>query len=280
DGGNIRGYEAGAQDWYVGRANNAGDVALYSNKQASGVILRKSVVEFAGAPRVGGAGTVFYTKALGSTDLNTLHSYVEHGMYYQDATANATTARNYPINEAGALIVMGSAHGAQQEYTTYNSNRKFIRGKINSSTWLDWKELGGVKHHMSGYRITQANIPVGGTHNMMPGLFGSALGITMSNGVVTIARSGTYKVDWGFSVLPTGAGQNAVGGLMVNNVMTYSDMIHNYVPASSFGTQMNISGTSIINKFNAGDKLIFQIKAVNGTSVSLYQGGFITIQEL
>ncbi|MGL5015006.1 MAG: pyocin knob domain-containing protein, partial [Bacteroidales bacterium] len=283
-GGNLRGKEGGVNDWYVGRANAAGDVALYSNKHANGMIVRKDIVEFVKAPMIGSAGTIFATKHLAGLDLNTLHSSVEHGMYYQDATASATAARNYPILEAGALIVMGGAYGALQEFTGYASGRKFVRGKNSAgggtSSWRAWSEVGGVKHHMSGYRFTQVVIPVNGTTNLMPSLFSSALGITMSNGVVNIAKSGTYKVDWGFSLLPTTAGQNAVGGLMVNNVMTYSDMIHNYCPATAFGTQMNISGTSVIAKFNAGDKLIFQVKAVNSTSANLYQGGFITIQEL
>lgn len=271
----------GVDDWYVGRGNNLGDVGLHSYKHGTGIVLRQEAVESSKPIRVGSNGTVFFSQHASQTDLNLLSDHTHFGMYYQDSNSNATPERNYPIQEAGSLIVMGGAYGGQQEYTTYSSNRKFTRGKTAvGNNWGPWGEIGGPKHHMSGYRITGFVIPVGGAGYMMPSLFPSALGITMTNGICTIAKSGTYKVDWGFSILPGPNGQNGVGGLEVNGAVIYSDMIHNYCPSTSFGTQMNISGATIIAKFAAGDKLAFPIKAVNGTSVDVYQGGFITIVEL
>lgn len=282
DGGVIRAKEGGNLDWYVGRANSAGDVALYSNKQSSGVILRKGQVEFSGAPRVGGAGTVFYTKPLSTTDLNTLNGTVNHGMYYQDASANATTARNYPATEAGSLIVMGGAYGAQQEYTTYNSNRKFIRGKIDNNTWLAWNELGGVKDHCSAYRINAQVIGVGVTAVLVPGVFPSAQGITSSNGDFNIAKGGTYKIEWGFSIEPSGATQNGVGSIWVNGAKKFDAVIYNYCPISSStnGAQMGTSGTTVITQLSKGDKVSFRVQAVNSTSVRIYQAGYMTITQL
>ncbi|MGL5014852.1 MAG: pyocin knob domain-containing protein [Bacteroidales bacterium] len=282
DGGHLRGREAGALDWYVGRANIGGDVAMYSNKHANGLILRSDFIEAVKGIKVGSAGTVYYNQRAGSADLNLFSSIEDCGIYYQDANANASPANHYPIQEAGTLMVTGSAYGVQQEYTAFTTGRKFVRGKsaAGSASWYPWNEVGGPKHHMSGYRFTEVTIPVNGTMNLMPSVFASSLGITMSNGTCNISRTATYKVSWGFTVLPRADAQNGVGGLMVNGVMTYSDMIHNYCPANTIGSQMNISSTSIIIKLNAGDRLNFQVKAVNNTSVYVYQGGFIAIEEL
>jgi hypothetical protein len=77
-------------------------------------------------------------------DLNTLGANSSAGIYYQPASANATTANNYPIQEAGTLLVTPSAYGSQQEYTAFGTGRKFFRGLTgNFSTngpWHDWIE--------------------------------------------------------------------------------------------------------------------------------------------
>ena len=80
-----------------------------------------------------------------SVDLNTLGAQTDAGLYQQQLTANATTANHYPINEAGSLLVSPSAYGCQQEYTSYSSRRKFIRGLTSSfngsGPWSGWIEL-------------------------------------------------------------------------------------------------------------------------------------------
>ncbi|MBK3757040.1 phage tail fiber domain-containing protein [Stutzerimonas frequens] len=86
------------------------------------------------------AGVVPVTAtALGTSDLNTITT---PGFYYQSANANATTARNYPNGgaQAGSLVVTTAA-GVVQEYTTYGPNsRKYIRG-FYSTSWSAWKEV-------------------------------------------------------------------------------------------------------------------------------------------
>ncbi|WP_233608000.1 pyocin knob domain-containing protein, partial [Citrobacter koseri] len=102
------------------------------------------------------------TSAL-SVDLNTLGSNTAAGVYYQTMTANATTANHYPIAEAGALLVTPSAYGCYQEYTTFGSNRKFVRGLTGqwngNGPWGGWKEyfqtaggqmLGAIRGSMDG----------------------------------------------------------------------------------------------------------------------------------
>ncbi|MGL5965510.1 MAG: hypothetical protein ACRCZ2_14125, partial [Fusobacteriaceae bacterium] len=80
--------------------------------------------------------------SLDITDLNSLTaSLTDEGFYYQDQSAKALVdAYHYPVQEAGALVVSRSAWGVQQEYTSYNTGRKFSRGKINHTDWHPWKE--------------------------------------------------------------------------------------------------------------------------------------------
>lgn len=87
-----------------------------------------------------------------SVNLNTLgHPTASIGLYFQGSSAAATAANNYPILEAGSLLVARTAYGCQQEYTTYGSGRKFVRGLTGgfngSGPWGPWKE----------YLLTTAN---------------------------------------------------------------------------------------------------------------------------
>lgn len=282
EGGLIRAKDAGVNDWYVGRANSVGDVALYSNKHGSGVVLREDGVEFVKPPRLGSVGTVFVTQHASTTDLNILSDVTKHGMYYQDANANATAARNYPIQEAGHLMVTGGAYGAMQEYTTFSTNRKFVRGKnaSGSTSWRAWQEIGGIKDHCSAYRINAQTIASGATGILVPGVFPSAQGITSTNGDFIINRSGTYKVEWGFSIEPTGASQNGVGSIWINGSRQHDAVIYNYCPVSTVATQMGTASTSIIMPLNSGDRVSFRVNAVNGTSVRIYQAGYMTITQM
>ncbi len=89
-------------------------------------------------------GAVPYRGALGTVDLNTIRG-TRYGRFNQSMTANATTARNYPIAEAGALDVhQASANGPEscvQEYRSFSSRRIFLRSYNQlDSVWTDWCE--------------------------------------------------------------------------------------------------------------------------------------------
>ncbi|MGE6114004.1 tail fiber domain-containing protein [Aeromonas salmonicida] len=91
-----------------------------------------------------------YFKAALSVNLNTLGSLTAGGVYFQPANASATTANNYPVQEAGSLFVTPSAYGCSQEYTTFSSGRKFVRGLSASwngkdGPWYEWKEVWSDK---------------------------------------------------------------------------------------------------------------------------------------
>ncbi|MBO9147176.1 MAG: tail fiber domain-containing protein [Escherichia coli] len=81
-----------------------------------------------------------------SEDLNTLTGD-KAGFYRQSLSANATPARNYPLQEAGCLLVQQSGandpKSCIQTYTAYNGGRRFIRWLSNAATgiWSQWYEL-------------------------------------------------------------------------------------------------------------------------------------------
>lgn len=75
-----------------------------------------------------------------AVDLNTVNG---KGIMTNAANADATTARHYPIAEAGTLFYGTAAYGsANQIYGTFNSNRWFARGGGGSTTAKTaWKEF-------------------------------------------------------------------------------------------------------------------------------------------
>lgn len=78
--------------------------------------------------------------ASAATDLNNVNGA---GIMKNDANANATTARHYPINEAGMLIYGNAAYNSScQIYGSYDSNRWFARGGGSSTTGKTaWREF-------------------------------------------------------------------------------------------------------------------------------------------
>ncbi|EIX3565182.1 phage tail protein [Escherichia coli] len=84
-----------------------------------------------------------------TVDLNTLGSPEHHGDYYQAENSGAATDNHYPVQQAGYLSVKMGAWGCcQQEYTTWNPIRKFVRALSGNFTgngpWGDWTELGAT----------------------------------------------------------------------------------------------------------------------------------------
>lgn len=80
-----------------------------------------------------------------NVDLNTLIGRDAEGKYMQPASANATAANNYPIQEAGMLEVLQHAangvNNVMQRYTTFLSRRLFIRSQTTSDgNWTGWDE--------------------------------------------------------------------------------------------------------------------------------------------
>lgn len=85
------------------------------------------------------------TQSALTVNLNTLVGRDNEGKYIQPTSASATTANNYPIQEAGILEVLrhaaNGANNVMQRYTTFSSRRLFIRSQADGSgNWTEWDE--------------------------------------------------------------------------------------------------------------------------------------------
>lgn len=80
-----------------------------------------------------------FAKGLGNSNLNEIKS---PGIYVQNYSANATTERNYPVEDAGFLEVMAIENGGfvLQKYNTHSSSAVYKRTYTNSG-WNSWKQI-------------------------------------------------------------------------------------------------------------------------------------------
>lgn len=108
---------------------------------AQGALSAADKAKLDGIPEGGGGASV---TALGTENLNDVTG---PGFYVQNATANATTARNYPpLGQAGGLLIWSNGSMTFQIYTAYSSapssqgSYMYVRGKYNT-TWGDWKQV-------------------------------------------------------------------------------------------------------------------------------------------
>ena len=79
---------------------------------------------------------------VGENDLNNIRY---GGLYCNPLNANATSARHYPENEAGSLLVLNNGangvDGCTQIYTTYSSHNSYKREyDVENKTWSAWRK--------------------------------------------------------------------------------------------------------------------------------------------
>lgn len=72
----------------------------------------------------------------GSTNLNI---YLTAGFYYQGSNAQAISGSNYPIAQAGTLVVYRSA-GVRQDYHVYGQNLSYTRAFV-AEQWTNWSRI-------------------------------------------------------------------------------------------------------------------------------------------
>lgn len=97
------------------------------------------------------------------TNLNTLTGTKE-GFYLQQSNANATTALNYPVTQAGSLCVIKNGangeDGCEQEYRPYSSTVVYRRTyDASSKTWStawDYSYTKDYPQDLSAYMTTSA----------------------------------------------------------------------------------------------------------------------------
>ncbi|AWX15595.1 hypothetical protein CEP48_05145 [Mergibacter septicus] len=73
-----------------------------------------------------------------------LNDITTAGIYGQPYNRQATTARNYPVNKAGSLIVKPSAYGVMQEYISFDDKTYYCRNKTRDG-WGSWQTIGADK---------------------------------------------------------------------------------------------------------------------------------------
>ena len=137
--------------------------------------------------------------SLVSENLNILQGD-KAGFYYTGLSANATPERNYPIQEAGCLLVQrtgaNNPKSCIQTYTAYNRGRRFMRWLSNAAagTWSQWYELynaGSSPEYNDYVRATTA----GRTVEMFVG--GSDMGVRnrTSQKVLQLRDNGELAYD-------------------------------------------------------------------------------------
>ncbi|MFV0570231.1 MAG: pyocin knob domain-containing protein, partial [Citrobacter portucalensis] len=121
-----------------------------------------------------------------TVDLNTLGATESAGVYCQQADASALPELNYPIAQSGTLLVTPSAYGCQQEYTTFSSGRKFVRGLTTgfdgvSGPWGPWYQYFGDSN-APPYPVTSVNGMTGDVVIPAPDLSGYQIANTAALG--------------------------------------------------------------------------------------------------
>ena len=108
------------------------------------------------------AGAFNFNGALGTTDLNSIdgRNVKNYGVWYQAVNVNATTARSYPVAEAGALLMLPAAHVGMQIYISYADFKIYIRSTNSSHAYSSWRELGSDKLGNSGAQVLSGNLVI------------------------------------------------------------------------------------------------------------------------
>lgn len=96
-----------------------------------------------GSTTNGWGGVYEYFMLRPQLGVSNLNNVTVCGVYSQIADVNAQPNLNYPAQEAGTLLVTPSANGCQQEYTTFFTNKKFVRG-MDGDGWLSWKRIDAL----------------------------------------------------------------------------------------------------------------------------------------
>jgi len=121
-------------------------------------------------------------------DLNNVNGV---GIMKNDANANATTARHYPINEAGMLIYGNAAYNSScQIYGSYDSNRWFARGGGSSTTGKTaWREFAFTDSTVAVAKRLENSVTIWGkTTNGTNNIDGHMTGVADINTAAAPAR--------------------------------------------------------------------------------------------
>lgn len=162
-------------------------------------------------------------------DLNTVNGF---GIMCNPANADATTARHYPIAEAGTLFYGTAAYSsANQIYGSFNTNRWFARGGGSSTTAKTaWKEFA----------------------------------FTTSN-VSSASKLATKRTIWGQGFDGTA---NITGSLSSVANITMNGQLKIYASSSDTTHQLNLQSESTYNKIQSNGSIPLAINP-DGNNVAI-----------
>jgi microcystin-dependent protein len=159
-------YSSSSDRWYMQTAIPAAPIPDANGQVAGIVTLSDSVNDATKGVDQGYAATpkavaVKMSKGilLGTTNLDSLDKPISAGFYLQQQDGNATLANNYPVTQAGTLLVTDGPYGTMQEYTTYASGKKFLRSVVNGLVFRAWTDI--TPNRFLPGQIVQMALPVG-----------------------------------------------------------------------------------------------------------------------
>lgn len=94
---------------------------------------------------------------------NTLNAMCFVGEFAQQNTSSAIVANGYPVAEAGTLRVMAGTYGVMQEYTTFSSTRRFVRGMSSAGVfagWVEYVRASDLQSAFNAVNIGTNNVPL------------------------------------------------------------------------------------------------------------------------
>jgi hypothetical protein len=93
---------------------------------------------------------------LASKNLNDVKGDGNYGVWQMNTNAGAAATLNYPMQQAGTLLVLPSAYQGVQLYVPYMSSVLYIRGTQQDSNFTSWRQIGEVIDNLTSSSATAA----------------------------------------------------------------------------------------------------------------------------
>ena len=193
------------------------------------------------------------TESIGAAaDLN---DYINPGLYYQGANANAVNGKNYPEGSlSGSLAVYKNAGGITQVYRIYSNSRCWSRSLYNGA-WSAWVKQYDTVNKPSAEDVDAISASGGGTYQRNIAVKGNGATIALwplsaNQAVYALGKDYTGENAW--YVGRGGAGYNVA--------------LYNYNGGN--GLNLNEDGSIALNLANG------KLLTVNGQIVPSVYGNF------
>lgn len=211
--------------------------------------------------------TDFVVKDLTTEDLNNV---TVAGFYSQRLTSRATIEKNYPVNEAGSLVVKPSAYVLMQEYTTNLSKHIYIRNRTDYvGTWGEWKQVD------ASVLATEVQT-INGKTQQIEAYFNQYKSQTnlkiqeIESGISALSVLPESRIVWSGNVT-----QHSTNVLQLSESILGKTLIF-YLQASSVNSLQQDHDVSTVTIFV--DKLLTNVTGAKYLHAALYAGGWRNCQ--